>query len=92
MKKPVLLDILELKLEIKDLLKLISSCYRPKGRIATNGITGTSVLIDTANSTTTIIEPDNPAYDKEIIDIRVILVILNVYIEIHVIYDITQDT
>ena len=91
-KEPVLLDILGLKLETKDLPKLIPPRYRPKGRIATNGITGTSVLIDTANSTTTIIEPDNPAHDKEITDIRVILAILNVYAGIRAAYDTAQGT
>lgn len=91
-KEPVLLDILGLKLETKDLPKLIPPRYRPKGRIATNGITGTSVLIDTANSTTTIIEPDNPAHDKEITDIKVILAILNVYAGIRAAYDTVQGT
>ena len=62
-----------------------------KDRIATNDIIGTFILIDIVNFITTIIESDNPAHDKEIIDIKVILVILNVYIEIHAIYDITQD-
>ena len=90
-KKPVLLDILGLKLETKDLPKFIPSCYRSKDRIATNDITGTFVLIDTVNFTTIIIKSNNSAHDKEIIDIRVILVILNIYAKIHVIYNITQD-
>ena len=90
MKKFILLDIFGLKLEIKDLLKLIPSRYRLKDRIATNDIIDTSILIDTVNSTTTIIESDNSAHDKEITDIRIILAILNVYAKIHVIYDIAQ--
>ena len=92
MKKLVLLDILGLKLEIKDFLKLISSRYRSKDHIMTNDIIDTSILIDTINFTITIIESDNPAHDKEITDIRVILAILNVYTEIHAIYDIAQGT
>ena len=90
MKKFILLDILGLKLETKDLFKLISSRYKSKDRIVTNNIIDTSILIDIVNSTTTIIESNNPAHDKEIIDIRVILVILNIYAEIHVTYDIAQ--
>ena len=90
MKKFILLDILELKLEIKDLFKFISSCYKLKDCIMINDIIDTFVLIDIINFTTTIIESNNFTYDKEIIDIRIILVILNVYAKIHAIYDITQ--
>ena len=91
MKKSILLDILGLKLEIKDLLKLISSRYRLKDHIAINDIIDISILIDTINFIIIIIESNNSIYDKEIIDIRVILAILNIYIKIHVIYDIIQD-
>ena len=91
MKKFILLDILELKLETKDFSKLISSCYRLKDRIAINDIIDIFILIDIINFIIIIIESNNSIYDKEIIDIKVILVILNVYIKIHIIYDITQD-
>ena len=56
-----------------------------------NDIIDIFILINIINFTTTIIESNNPIHDKEITDIRVILVILNVYIEIHAIYDIIQD-
>jgi len=91
-KEPILLDILGLKLETKDLPKLIPPRYRLKGRIATNGITGTSILINTTNSTTIIIKPDNPAHEKEITDIKVILAILNVYAGVRSAYDTVQGT
>ena len=56
-----------------------------------NNIIDIFIFINIINFIIIIIELNNFVYDKEIIDIRIILVIFNIYIEIHVIYDITQD-
>ena len=56
-----------------------------------NNIIDIFIFINIVNFIIIIIELNNFVYDKEIIDIRIILVIFNIYIEIHVIYDITQD-
>ena len=91
MKKFVFLDILELKLEIKDLFKLILSCYRSKDCIMINNIIDIFIFIDIINFIIIIIESNNFIYNKKIIDIRVIFIIFNIDIEIHVIYNIIQD-
>ena len=54
-----------LQLDAKDLPKLIPTRFRLKGRVATGGITGTSILYDTSTATAKVIEPDQPTYDKE---------------------------
>jgi len=85
-------DIVELKLEVKDLPKLIPTRFRSKGRVAAGGITGTSILYDTSTATAQIIEPDQPAYDKEIPDMKVLSYILHVYATIRGLWDQIDNT
>jgi hypothetical protein len=91
-KQPLLQDIVGLKLDIKDLPKLLPTRYRPKSRVATSNLTGRAVLLDPANSTTTIIEPDNPTHDKDIPDMKVLLSIVNVYAGIRGAWDHLEGT
>ena len=83
----LLQDIVELKLDVKDLPKLIPPHNRPKGRMAASSITATSILFDTANPTAQIIEPDEIAYDKDIPNIRVLTSILTIYGAIRSLWD-----
>jgi len=80
-------DITALKLNTKDLPKLIPTRFRPKGRVATGSITSTSILYDTSTTIAKVIEPDQPAYDKEIPDIKTLSYILHVYTTIRGLWD-----
>jgi len=88
----VVRDIIALQLDAKDLPKLIPTRFRPKGRIAAGGITGTSILYDTSTATAKVIEPDQPAYDKEIPDIKALSYILHVYATIRGLWDQSDNT
>ena len=88
----VLRDIVDLKLAIRDLPKLIPTRFRSKGRAAAGGIAGTSILYDTSTATAQIIEPDQPAYDKEIPDMKVLSYILHVYATIRGLWDQSDNT
>jgi len=78
-KESLIHDIIGMKLETKDLPKLINPRYRPKSRVATNNTTGTAVLFDTASNMPTILEPDTPTYEKDIPDMKALLAIVNTY-------------
>ena len=88
----VVRDIVALQLDAKDLPKLIPTSFRPKGRVATGGITGTSILYDTSTATAKVIEPDQPAYDKEIPDIKALSYMLHVYATIRGLWDQSDNT
>ena len=88
----VLRDIVDLKLAVKHLPKLIPTRFRSKGRVATGGIAGPSILYDTSTATAQIIEPDQPAYDKEIPDMKVLTYILHVYTTIRGLWDRSDNT
>ena len=90
--EPVIRDIVALKLDAKDLPKLIPTHFRPKGRVAAGGITGASILYDTSTATARVIEPDQPAYDKEIPDIKALSYILHVYATIQGLWDQSDNT
>ena len=87
----LLRDIIELKMDVKDLPKLLPTRHRSKSRVATSGITGTSILLDTSNASAKVIEPDTPTYDKEITDMQVLLSILNVYAAIRGLWEYADD-
>src|SRR5438046_8820724 len=85
-------DIIALQLDAKDLPKLIPTHFRLKCRVATGGITGTSILYDTSTGTAKIIEPDQPAHDKEIPDIKALSYILHIYATIRGLWDQSDNT
>ena len=76
----------------QDLPKLIPTRFRSKGRVAAGSITGPSILYDASTATAQIIEPDQPAYDKEIPDMKVLSYILYVYATIRGLWDRSDNT